>query len=579
MDIFTIFSTVLLVAISIACVLANALVFACIYYEKRMQTKQNAFVLCLASADFLVAVFNIPLTIVSSLKGGWSSGLCRVLGFFEMLFLVVSVMSLGLISLNRYFFVVYWNTYHQIFTWRRVIFLIFALWSLSVALCLPPLIGWSRYGYKAGKGHCFVLWSSDAYYTYFMAITCFLGPIIAMLCSYYKIFKYQRRADLKLKLNLGMSLSSENNPEFSRSAGKLEHMFTTSRPQVTSCSRSQVTSEARENIIKDTDVSKLDCCKILDEMNADKSVSRPLTKSDSYQKAVSCSIAANRDTLSSNLQVTADCRGSRNENSSKYSGSDLIDGSDPVRRIMLGSCQNSFESNRTADGFGSDSIAGSLDNECCLTAMNRSRVAWKGEIAEKHNPEDKTIQNYKGSDFTSDCSTTFFDISGVDTKKSFDPQEKYTENMSVINDKLTVRESKYAAMRLCKVNNQVVNDECLGTSDFDDSRTTSETNDTKTHSAFRVLLFEKMPLSKEERAITRMSVIMASAFFLSWLLFTVLMFIEFYKSVVVNAYIDKLALILGYLNSVYNPIIYGFMNRRFRNAYKNLWVRICRRRN
>ena len=69
------------------------------------------YFLNLAAADTLVSVLGMPVTVVTIIKQRWVFGhtACVVLGFFTILSFITSVMSLGMISVNRYFYIVKWN--------------------------------------------------------------------------------------------------------------------------------------------------------------------------------------------------------------------------------------------------------------------------------------------------------------------------------------------------------------------------------------------------------------------------------------------------------------------------------------
>ena len=118
-----------------------------------------------------------------------------------MLSFVSSVMSLALIAINRYFYVVQWTSYPSIFTPRRSMLFVGIVWLICVLLSIPPLFGWAEYRYIPGKSYCFVSWSSDVYYMYFMLTTCFFGPLSVVFASYFKILKFTREAKRRLNLH------------------------------------------------------------------------------------------------------------------------------------------------------------------------------------------------------------------------------------------------------------------------------------------------------------------------------------------------------------------------------------------
>ena len=89
--------------------------------------------------------------------------------FFTIVSFIASVMSLGMIAINRYFYIVKWNTYYKTFSKRKPLLYATAVWVYSIFLASHPLL--------PGKSYCFVHWPSDVYFMYFMITVCFCGPL------------------------------------------------------------------------------------------------------------------------------------------------------------------------------------------------------------------------------------------------------------------------------------------------------------------------------------------------------------------------------------------------------------------
>ena len=108
-------------------------------------SSSNLFLLNLAAADLLVSVLNMPLTIATILHGSWMFGefLCTLTAFLNLLSFVTSVMSLAMVRVNRYHFVVKWKTYQRNFSKRICAVYITLVWLFPGVLCLPPLLGWA----------------------------------------------------------------------------------------------------------------------------------------------------------------------------------------------------------------------------------------------------------------------------------------------------------------------------------------------------------------------------------------------------------------------------------------------------
>ena len=189
-----------LIIICAVSIFGNITLFVIFTRRKILRTIANGFLLNLAFADLLVSVLNMPITVVTIVEQRWIFGdrACKFLGFTTMLSFVSSVMSLAMIAINRYFYVVQWKSYPAIFTLRRSVLFVGIVWLMCVLLSIPPLFGWAEYRYIPGKSYCFVSWSSDVYYMYFMLTTCFFGPLSVVFVSYFKILKFTRKAKRRL---------------------------------------------------------------------------------------------------------------------------------------------------------------------------------------------------------------------------------------------------------------------------------------------------------------------------------------------------------------------------------------------
>ncbi|XP_015780826.1 PREDICTED: 5-hydroxytryptamine receptor-like [Acropora digitifera] len=191
------------VFLSVICaisLLGNITLVAIFLRKRVLRTVANGFLLNLAFADLLVSVLNMPVTVVTIIERRWIFGetACNFLGFTTMLSFVSSVMSLAMIAVNRYYFVVKWKTYRSVFTPRNSVIFGAIVWLISSSISIPPLFGWADYRYIPGKSYCFVLWPCSASYMYFMLAICFFGPLIVMSLSYYHILKFTREAKRRI---------------------------------------------------------------------------------------------------------------------------------------------------------------------------------------------------------------------------------------------------------------------------------------------------------------------------------------------------------------------------------------------
>lgn len=196
-------STVELTTLAIICfvaLIANGILFWIVLRKKELRTVSNLFVLNLAAADTLVSLASMPVTFINVASSTWmfSGKVCVFSGFVTIASFISSVSSLGLIAINRYFYIVKWQTYERTCTTPKVSLCVGLVWTISLALASPPLLGWAEYRFIPGKSFCFIHWQSDVRYMYFMIATCFFGPLLVMALSYYKILSFTRNHKRRL---------------------------------------------------------------------------------------------------------------------------------------------------------------------------------------------------------------------------------------------------------------------------------------------------------------------------------------------------------------------------------------------
>ena len=154
-----VFETTVLCFICFAALIGNVSLFIIVYEDRKLQTITNLFILNLAAADILVSLLSMPVTGVTIIEERWVFGhtACVAFGFLTIMSFIASVMSLGMIAVNRYFYIVKWNTYKKTFSKKKALLYTSAVWIISMSLSSPPLLGWGEYRFIPGKSYCFCI--------------------------------------------------------------------------------------------------------------------------------------------------------------------------------------------------------------------------------------------------------------------------------------------------------------------------------------------------------------------------------------------------------------------------------------
>eukprot|EP00058_Branchiostoma_floridae_P003723 XP_002589211.1 hypothetical protein BRAFLDRAFT_74630 [Branchiostoma floridae] len=194
---------VVIAAIGIAGFLSNGAVVLLFLKFRQLRTPFNMLLLNMSVADLLVSVCGNTLSFASAVRHRWLWGRpgCVWYGFANHLFGLVSLISLAVISYERYRMVVKpkgpgssYLTYNKVGLAIIFIYLYCLLWTTL------PIVGWSSYQLEGPKISCSVAWEehslSNTSYIVAIFIMCLLLPLLIIIYSYcrlwYKVKKFRR---------------------------------------------------------------------------------------------------------------------------------------------------------------------------------------------------------------------------------------------------------------------------------------------------------------------------------------------------------------------------------------------------
>lgn len=174
----------------------NLLVCLAIKRNPKLRTIPNYYIASLALADMLMALLGMPLTFVSLVADGWVLGgaLCQYQGFIGTVLGIVSLLTITLLALNRYFKIVRVQEYAKYYKKNIAISSIVLAWGLALVSPIPYLAIGDRFRFHPGKALCFFdLDNANIYYAV-STITCFaMIPFGVIAVCYYKVFRTVRR--------------------------------------------------------------------------------------------------------------------------------------------------------------------------------------------------------------------------------------------------------------------------------------------------------------------------------------------------------------------------------------------------
>ncbi|KAJ8407196.1 hypothetical protein AAFF_G00288720 [Aldrovandia affinis] len=192
--------------------LNNLLVLLIFSKFQSLRTPINLILLNISVSDMLVCIFGTPFSFAASLHGRWLIGLqgCKWYGFANSLFGIVSLVSLSILSYERYSTVLL-STKADQSDYRKAWLCVGGSWLYSLLWTLPPFLGWSSYGPEGAGTSCSVQWhqrsAASVSYVVCLFVFCLLLPLLLMVFCYGRILVAVRGVT---KINLTSAVRREN---------------------------------------------------------------------------------------------------------------------------------------------------------------------------------------------------------------------------------------------------------------------------------------------------------------------------------------------------------------------------------
>ena len=193
-------SAILLLVIIVLSVVGNISVIIAVLKTPRLREKtSNIFLINLSLTDLMNASLVMPSALISLIADEWLFGAfwCYAQCAFNYWFIIVSMLTLAMISIDGYYAVIRPLQYFNIVTPRLTKMAVSYAWLQGLAFALIPVIFmWIVYDYW--EAVCAIDWdnySQDGALSYVIAafIACFLIPAIVMTFCYTTICRVARQ--------------------------------------------------------------------------------------------------------------------------------------------------------------------------------------------------------------------------------------------------------------------------------------------------------------------------------------------------------------------------------------------------
>ncbi|XP_032799355.2 alpha-1A adrenergic receptor [Daphnia magna] len=199
---------VVLSIIVLLTICGNLLILAAVLFNSNLRGPTHILIANLAVADLLLGFLVLPFSATLEVTGNWYFGsvFCDVWAAVDVLCCTASIMSLCVISVDRYIGVTRPLNYYSIVTAKRSTVLCLIVWISSLSISIGPLLGWKeRNDFSLGSGNdsspaiaTTILDSSELQacnvnkekaYVLFSAIGSFYLPTLIILAIYWRIYR------------------------------------------------------------------------------------------------------------------------------------------------------------------------------------------------------------------------------------------------------------------------------------------------------------------------------------------------------------------------------------------------------
>nr|XP_037873175.1 G-protein coupled receptor moody isoform X1 [Bombyx mori] len=151
-----------------------------------------AFIISLCIADFLFCAMVLPFAISGFWTRTWSHGvaLCKLVPFLRYGNVGVSLLSIALITVNRYIMIAHHSWYGRVYRKHNIALMILFSWMFSYGMQIPTLIGiWGQFDYDPELGTCSIVpdeFGRSSKTALF--VIAFIVPALLILICYARIF-------------------------------------------------------------------------------------------------------------------------------------------------------------------------------------------------------------------------------------------------------------------------------------------------------------------------------------------------------------------------------------------------------
>ncbi|XP_028600274.1 alpha-1D adrenergic receptor [Podarcis muralis] len=182
----------------LSAIVGNILVILSVACNRQLQTVTNYFIINLAIADLLLSTTVLPFSATLEVLDLWIFGriFCDIWAAVDVLCCTASIMSLCIISVDRYIGVKYSLKYPTIMTEKKAVIILVVVWLSSMVISIGPLLGWKEEPPENDET-CSI--TMEPGYAIFSSLFSFYLPLMVILVMYFNIYVVARRTTKSLE--------------------------------------------------------------------------------------------------------------------------------------------------------------------------------------------------------------------------------------------------------------------------------------------------------------------------------------------------------------------------------------------
>lgn len=179
-------------------IVGNILVILSVVCNRHLRIPTNYFIINLAIADLLLSTTVLPVSATFEILDYWVFGriFCDIWAAVDVLCCTASIMSLCVISIDRYIGVRYPLQYPTIVTEKRAIFAMFGVWALATVISIGPLLGWKE---PPSEDDTICPITEEPFYALFSSLGSFYIPLAVILAMYCRVYTVAKRTTKNLE--------------------------------------------------------------------------------------------------------------------------------------------------------------------------------------------------------------------------------------------------------------------------------------------------------------------------------------------------------------------------------------------